>query len=128
MTRQDAPESRRLLIVEDEFLVAAAIEKVVQAMGLTVAGPVGQVGDALRLMDRQPVDGAVLDIKLRRGECVYPIAARLRSEGVPFIFLTAFTRGAVAPPFSTERILAKPFSAEVLRNVIAAMLDSPRRD
>lgn len=127
MAEGSAP--RRLLVVEDELLVAAAIEDVIRSLGLGIVGPAARAGDALRLLeDDGPVDGAVIDIKLRHGETAYPVAARLRRQGVPFLFVTAYTRGSVDPPFSTERILSKPFSADVLRRVIHAMLDVPPRD
>ena len=87
---QSAPmiEGRRVLVVEDEFLIAEDIRQQLESLGARVLGPVPRVTAALRLIDSgQAVDGATLDVTLG-SERSFPIADALRARGVPFVFVT----------------------------------------
>ena len=80
-----------VLVVEDEFLIAMELERVLGRDGWRVLGPAPTVGEALRLLDgggARP-DVALLDANLR-GEMVTPVAARLRALGVPFVLASAY--------------------------------------
>src|SRR4051794_18564375 len=89
--RPDALRGRRLLVVEDEYLIAASLARELEGRGAEVVGPAGSVRDALALVEAEGdrLDGAVLDINLR-DERVYPVADALVARGVPFIFLTGY--------------------------------------
>ena len=81
---------RRLLVVEDNYIVAADITLALEERGVEVIGPAGSVGVALKLIAEQnPIDGAVLDVDLR-GQRVYPVADALRDAGIPFVFTTGY--------------------------------------
>jgi len=82
---------RRLLVVEDEYMIATDLARSLEGLGVEVIGPVGSVEDALELVesDGDRLDGAVLDINLR-GERVYPVADALVARGVPFVFTTGY--------------------------------------
>jgi two-component SAPR family response regulator len=97
----------KVLIVEDEWLIAATLEDTVAALGYEVIGPVPSVRDALGLIEREKLDFALLDISLGR-EKSFPIAERLKEAGVPFAFLTGYLAGNLPEAFVGISILAKP--------------------
>jgi AmiR/NasT family two-component response regulator len=82
---------KRVLVVEDEALVAMLLEDELRDAGAEIVGPAASLGHALRLIDRAAADGglsaAVLDIDLD-GRHVEPVADRLAALGVPFVFAT----------------------------------------
>lgn len=80
-------QSYNILIVEDEALVAMALEIEIEDSGHRPVGPAARVSDALEILNDsgRPVDGAILDVMLGREE-VFPVADRLKDMGVPFIF------------------------------------------
>ncbi len=81
---------RRILIVEDEYLVADDLATDLRALGAEILGPVGTVAEALELVRANAhLDGAVLDINLH-GQMSYPVAALLVESGTPFLFTTGY--------------------------------------
>jgi DNA-binding LytR/AlgR family response regulator len=80
---------KRVLIVEDEYIVALNIATEATARGAVVIGPVGTVDDALEAIKNTDVDGAILDINLRRRES-FPVADALADRRVPFVFATGY--------------------------------------
>src|SRR3954463_12156615 len=93
---EDVARGRRVLVVEDEYLIAADLVSSLQDLGVDVVGPAGSVAEALALVarDGDRLDGAVLDITLR-DERVYPVASALVEYGVPFIFTTGYDALAI---------------------------------
>ena len=99
----------RVLVVEDNFLVAELVRSLLEECGSETVGPAARVDSALALVDEDGLDGAVLDINLA-GEYCFPIAERLRERGVPFFFLTGYDDGQIVPPqFRDVPRLPKPF-------------------
>lgn len=102
----------RVLVVEDEAVVAMLVEDELRASGATVLGPAATVDHALRLIGTAVVDGgigvAVLDIKLR-GETAMPVADRLAALGVPFVFATGYGAGFDTGGHGAVPTLRKPF-------------------
>ena len=110
----------RVLVVEDNFLVAEAVREVFEDRGCIVVGPVSRLAEALVMSERADLDGAVLDINLA-GEFCFPLAEALRECGVPFIFLTGYAEASLIPPeFRDVPRLAKPFDALEVAEVAAA--------
>jgi CheY-like chemotaxis protein len=112
--------ARRIMIVEDEALVAMMVEDLLNDLGCEVAGSFGAVGDALAWLDDQTAlpDGAVLDVNIG-GEMVFPVAERLRARGVPFVFATGY--GALPRQgFEAVTVLSKPISLGQLRDAVQA--------
>lgn len=88
-TRSGPLAKRRILLVEDEYLIAVDLVRSFEATGAEVVGPVASVDDALDLLDdTEHLDGAVLDINLQ-GEMAYAVADALTARGVPFLFASA---------------------------------------
>jgi CheY-like chemotaxis protein len=80
---------KRILIAEDEYIVALNIANEVTARGAVVIGPVGTVDGALEAIKNADVDGAILDINLRGRES-FPVADALADRHVPFVFATGY--------------------------------------
>ena len=109
---------KRIMIVEDEALVAMKVEDLLGDLGCQVAGSFGSVGEALLWLggSQSRLDGAVLDVNIG-GEMVFPVADALRLRGVPFVFATGYgdlpRRG-----FEDIRVLSKPLNIGHLRQAL----------
>jgi len=102
---------RRILVVEDEMLLAMMVQDLILELGGEVVGPAASVGDALSLIRGQKVDGAVLDVNLGR-ETVYPVAHALNLAEVPFVFVTGYDPASLEEPHRGHATIQKPFSTE----------------
>jgi PAS domain S-box-containing protein len=109
---QSCPRSR-VLVVEDEPLVAMEIAQVLDAAGFDVAGPVGSTSAALELLKRKGCDAAVLDINLG-GETSEAVAVVLLESGMPFVTLSGYSREQHPPVFRSAPALMKPLRPELL--------------
>ncbi|MGO9472337.1 MAG: response regulator [Rhodomicrobium sp.] len=106
----------RILVVEDEFLVALEVESALERLGCSVVGPFAKLAKALDAALKSPLDGAVLDVNLN-GEMVYPLAEVLAGKSVPFVFLTGYSAADLPERFRLFPRLAKPLDAQELLNV-----------
>jgi two-component sensor histidine kinase/DNA-binding response OmpR family regulator len=111
----------RVLLVEDEALVAMMIQECLAEFGYQVVGPICTASEAAARAKDGPLEAAVLDINLGDG-AVYPIADMLAARGVPFIFVTGYDADSVDARFRKIPILQKPIEREMLKKafVIAA--------
>ena len=114
-------QGRRVLVVEDEPLIALEIEAELAAAGATVLGPVGIHGAAARLIETEPLDAALLDATLA-GEPVDALAAALDARGVPFAFTSGHGPSGLPEGFRDRPLLGKPFNAEALLDLIRTLL------
>jgi two-component system, response regulator PdtaR len=105
--------SARVLVVEDEAIIALDIADQLTRAGFQVVGPVPSVSKALTLIAAAGCDIAVLDVNLRN-ETAEPIARELRSRSTPFLFLSAVSRDRLPPEFDNEVLLPKPARSAVL--------------
>src|SRR3982074_3505610 len=103
----DTLRGQRLLIVEDEYLLAQDLTEYFQQLGVEVIGPVNSVSEALKLLNLIEVHGAILDINLR-GERVYPVADALRQKRVPFVFASGYGGEKEPPPYADVPRCLKP--------------------
>jgi len=108
----------RVLVVEDESLVALDIETMLEEMGCTVVASVPRLVKALDLASRLDFDLAVLDINLA-GEVVYPLAFRLAERGIPFLFSTGHGTADLPPELRDRPILRKPVVPASLKRAVA---------
>jgi CheY-like chemotaxis protein len=115
---------RRILVVEDEALVAMLLEDGLQDAGADVVGPARSVEEALALIERTARDGslaaAVLDFKLE-GIVVLPVADRLASLGVPFVLATGYGEACNRGGHAAAPVLEKPFDVEALITTIEGL-------
>jgi len=113
---------RRILVVEDEYMLAECLHELLQDDGAEVLGPASCVEDANALLDRHPMpDAAVLDINLGR-QNVYPVADRLSGQGVPFLFTTGYDHGLIPERYADCLQCVKPFGAEDVRALLLELL------
>ncbi len=110
--------ARRILVVEDEFLIAMDIAGVLEQAGLTVIGPAANVGDALEALARETVDGALLDAQLA-GETASSIADALIARGIPFAFVTGHGRENLPAAYRDAPLVRKPFIGKDLLAAVA---------
>jgi DNA-binding response OmpR family regulator len=112
----------RLLVVEDEYLIARHLRMLLQDMGCEVIGPVGDLSQAEELAGTERLDAAVLDIKLAGGAQIYPVADVLSARGVPFAFVTGYNAIDVPERYRGVRLLGKPATVADFRATVAALL------
>lgn len=109
-------EGRRVLLVEDEFLIASDLAQLLRRQGAEVMGPASTVRSALELLRNAPdPDAAVLDVNLR-GEMAFPVADALRDRGVHFVFATGYTNEMIPERYAGVPCCEKPFDGpEIVR-------------
>lgn len=109
---------RRILVVEDEYLIAWVLEQDLAEAGATVLGPVGSVPEALELVAREAaVDGAILDVNVG-GDQVYPVADALRARRVPFVLVTGYDERVIPARFRDAPRVEKPADTEVIARAL----------
>ncbi len=111
---------RRILIVEDDFLVARVLVDLLEDAGAQIAGPIGSLDEAIRFLesDMQPLDAAVLDVNLH-GRKSYPIADILAARRVGFVFATGYGAGILQEKYQRHPRCEKPFDQAGLLAALA---------
>jgi len=115
---------RRILVVEDEPLIALEIAACLEKVGVEVAGPTGTAREALDIIESAPLDAALLDANLD-GRPVDDIAAALTCNNVPFLFVTGYGQKSLPQAFDTVPRLDKPFDQKELLRAAAHMIAKP---
>ena len=123
MTEADPLSGLRILVVEDEALVAMALEDMLDDLGCVVVDVAGTVSRGVAIAGDAglPLDAAILDVNLG-GEKVYPVAERLTARGVPFVFCTGYGLSGISVDFAHVPTLAKPYSERQLRDLLLSGL------
>lgn len=101
----------RILVVEDEMLVAMLVEDLLLSEGCEVVGPVASVAGALALVKKGGLDGAVLDVNLG-SETVFPVADALAQADVPFVFVTGYGPSGLNDAHRDRVTIQKPFNID----------------
>jgi DNA-binding response OmpR family regulator len=96
-TARDALAGLRILVVEDEFLVAMLVEEMLQDLRCEVVGPISTLEEAVATVHQNHLDGVLLDANLN-GKNASPVADELRGREVPFILVTGYARHKGDPP------------------------------
>lgn len=112
---------RRILVVDDEPLVAMLVEDLLTEAGAQVVGPAATLAAGLDLLRTGAPDGAVLDVNLD-GVLVYPLAEALARAGVPFVFVTGYGRLGVDAAFAGATVLHKPLKLQGFAEDVARAL------
>lgn len=119
---------KRLLVVEDEFVIALDLQGLLEAAGHEVVALAASVADALALLHgggaggagAPALDGAVLDVNLR-GEPATPVADALAARGVPFVFVSGYGAAGRPPGHEGAPVLAKPYSEGDLLEIVGRL-------
>lgn len=111
---------RRVLLVEDEVIVAMYVEDVLNDLGCEVIEIATSLPQALAAAREDDFDFAVLDINLA-GETSFPVADVLRERRIPFLFISGYTSGGVTEQYRNEARLRKPFRAVDLERAIGSL-------
>jgi CheY-like chemotaxis protein len=123
-SRPAALSGLRLLVVEDEALIALMLKHMLDDLDCTVVAVAGTLTEAVELVQRgADVDAAVLDVNLGGGQRVYPVADLLAEKGVPFVFATGYGSDGIDPRFRGVPVISKPFQ----QNMLAMLLRSALR-
>ncbi len=107
----------RVLVVEDEMTIAMLIEDMVSELAYQVAAVVPRLEDAMRFLDTDTFDLAMLDVHLN-GKTVFPFAAELEAREIPFLFATAYGARGIPAQFRGHVVLQKPFGPVELRRAL----------
>lgn len=105
----------RILLVEDEPMIAMVAEDTIEMMGCQIVGPVAKLDDALALAIKGDFDCAVLDINIRGGNS-YAVADLLLKRGCPFLFTTGYSDWSMPKHLVGEKRLTKPYSSRQLES------------
>jgi CheY-like chemotaxis protein len=111
----------RILVVEDEMLVAMNIEEMLLDLGHEVAGLAGRVAPALALAQEGRFDAAMLDVNLA-GEPSFAVADLLIERGIPFLFATGYAPSGIEERYRGFPVLQKPFRTGELGQALAAII------
>jgi DNA-binding response OmpR family regulator len=114
-------EGARVLVVEDEYLVAVLIEEILESAGCIVMGPIPRVLEALVAIDNDGYDAAVLDVNLA-GERINPVADALSKRDVPFMFVTGYGANALPREYAERPHIGKPFRMAELLGMLSSIL------
>lgn len=107
----------RVLVVEDEPLLAETLCDLMRDAGCEPVGPAATVAEALSLIEQGGIDVALLDIRLRR-ETSFPVARALRQRGIPWLFLTSYQQHTLPDDLADAILVEKPFSPPALVEVV----------
>lgn len=110
--------SRRILVIEDEFLIALDITGALEDAGYVVVGPAGTIDDALAAVARGEFDAALLDANLS-GQPVGVVADALNAKNTPFAFVTGYGRDQLPETHRQAPLVNKPFTGQDLLRVVA---------
>ena len=112
---------RRILVVEDEALVALLLEDMLAEDDAVVVGPAANVEAALALIETEAFDAAVLDVNLD-GQMSYPVADALLARAIPFVFSTGYASNRLQEGYREFPALQKPYHATELRRALADVI------
>lgn len=110
----------RLLVVEDEYLIAMLLEDMLVELGCVVSGIAANPAQALDLIETTEIDAAVLDVNLD-GTDSFGIAAALKERKKPFIFATGYGQSRVTAEFSDTPVIQKPYRIEELAGALGQL-------
>jgi DNA-binding response OmpR family regulator len=108
----------KVLVVEDEPLVAMDLQDVLRDAGCTVVGPALSLKQGMRLIEEEAVDGAVLDVNLG-DEMVFPLADVLAERSIPFVYVTGYERLLRTCNHGCP-VLQKPYNSQQLLKIVGA--------
>jgi DNA-binding response OmpR family regulator len=115
----------RVLVCDDNLLMADVVGEFLRECGLEPMGPVGRLESAMHMARERALDGAILDINLNGRPC-FPVCAILSARRIPFIFLTGYPLAAIPIEYRGAPLVAKPFEPTEMKEVLAHVLGLPQ--
>lgn len=115
-------DPRAILIVEDEPLIAMMLEDFLDTLGHRVVGTCDTVEEALVKVDQGGFDLAIVDVHLKDGKDIWPVADRLAEEGKPFVLATGGHVDAPPPQHAGVPVLSKPYTIDAIPDILARAL------
>jgi CheY-like chemotaxis protein len=114
----------RVLVCEDNVLMADVVCEFLRECHLRPMGPVGRLESAVQMARERALDGVILDINLNGRPC-FPVCAILSARRIPFMFLTGYTQAAIPIEYRAAPLVTKPFEPTEMKEVLAQMLGLP---
>ncbi len=111
----------RILVVEDESLVAMLLEQMLEELGFGAIRIASSLSEALDALEQERPDLAALDVNVR-GEPIFPLAAALAARRAPFVFVTGYGAQGLSAEWQGRPVVQKPFSLESLEAGLRAAL------
>lgn len=121
--KKSALKNARVLILEDEWMIATHMVELLEDYGCKVVGPANRIAKALELVSAEAIDGALLDLNVA-GETAYGVAQALRDRGVPFTFVTGYSSGLINEDYRDRASIQKPINATKFRQALESMLSA----
>jgi CheY-like chemotaxis protein len=120
----DGPNLRRckVLVVEDEMMIAMLIEDMLEELGCELIGPASKVERALELIASETIEIALLDVNLD-GQATDAVAYELQRKGIPFVFATGYGATGVPKQHNDRTVLQKPFQKRDLAIALSIAID-----
>ena len=119
------PTSPRVLIVEDEPLIAQVLQDWLEELGCEVVGPARSVDAALGLLESEPVQAAILDVKVLDG-ATHEVGKVLNERGIRYVVGTGYGAADLHPEFRGVPVLQKPFDFNAAANIMSDILPAVR--
>ena len=114
----------RVLVCDDNLLIADVVAEFLRECGLKPIGPVGRLESAMHMARERTLDGAILDINLNGRPC-FPICTILSARRIPFMFLTGYPHAAIPIEYRSTPLITKPFEPNEMKEALAEMLGLP---
>jgi CheY-like chemotaxis protein len=113
-----ALRDRRILVVEDEYLIAMNLQDGLENVGSVVLGPVPSVEKAIKKIESEPhIDAAVVDVNLG-GALAYPVADMLAARKIPFVFTSGYEDTALRSRYSGVKNCPKPYLFQAIEEAL----------
>ncbi len=109
---------RRILVVEDEYLIAMSLQDALENAGSVVVGPVSSVDKAIKAIESEPhIDAAVLDVNLG-GALAYPVADMLIARKIPFVFTSGYEDNVLRSRYAQIKNCPKPYMFQAMEEAL----------
>ena len=112
---------KRVMVLEDEAILAMSIEDMLSDLGCIVVGPALSLAHGQVLAAHEPLDAAVLDVNMG-GAPSFGIADLLRQRSVPFCFATGYGLAGLPPQYAVVPVLTKPYAQPALVSTLSELL------
>jgi DNA-binding response OmpR family regulator len=112
----------RILVAEDEYLIARHMRTLLHRIGGDVVGPVSNLDQAIALARTERLTAAILDIKLADDRPVYPLADLLAERGVPFLFVSGYSPEDIPRRYRNVQLIVKPAELRAFQAAVDALL------